>query len=400
MKRVLIVSTLYPNAHKPRFGAFIARSMEALAKHTGWDVTVVNPIGVPPVAVGEYAKLKDAAKDSVDGGVRVLRPTFSLIPKIGARINPWSIRRAILPLTEKLHREQPFDLLDAQFLFPDGPAVAGLAAALGLPFSVKGRGSDVHYWGLGGHSKKAIRTTLDRAAGILAVSKALARDMQGLALTKRDITVHYTGLNRDVFRPLDHGSMRTMIAAEFGLALPDDEPLLLAVGALLPVKGHDLTIRALAHLKRGHLAIIGTGANRAELEKMAEKEGVADRVQFLGGVSHDQLPVLLSASDVMVLPSQREGLANAWVEALACGTPVVITDVGGAREVVRSDVGGRIVERSPEAVAGGIRAVLADRHSRREIAASVELFDWQVHAEALARHYDSLIGDSPVASGT
>lgn len=392
MKHVLTVSTLYPNAYKPRFGAFVARSMEALAKHTDWDVTVVNPIGVPPVAVGEYAKLRDAAADSTDRGVRVLRPTFPLIPRVGARINPWAIRRAVLPLVEDLHARQPIDLLDAQFLFPDGPAVAGLAEALGLPFSVKARGSDVHYWGLGGHSKKAIRTTLDRADGILAVSNALARDMQGLALTKRDITVHYTGLDRDLFRPLDHGSMRTMITAEFDLPIPADEPLLVGVGALLPVKGHDLTIRALALMERGHLAILGTGADREQLEHLARSEGVANRVHFLGGVSHDQLPVLLSASDAMVLPSQREGLANAWVEALACGTPVVITDVGGAREVVRSDAAGRIVARTPAAIAEGIAAVLADRHPRREIAACVEQFDWRAHAEALARHYDSLIG--------
>lgn len=391
MKRILVVSTLYPNAHRPRFGAFVARSVEALAKHTAWDVTVINPIGVPPVAFGEYAKLKKAAVGSEDAGVRVLRPTFPLVPKVGARINPWAIRRAVLPLAEQLHADHPFDLIDAQFLFPDGPAVAGLADRLGLPFSVKARGSDVHFWGLGGHSKQAIRTTLDRADGILAVSKALARDIQGLALTKRDITVHYTGLNRDLFRPLDHGSMRTMITEEFDLALPDDEPLLVAVGALLPVKGHDLTIRALAQLERGHLAILGTGDQRGALEQLAQDEGIADRVHFLGGVSHDQLPVLLSASDAMVLPSQREGLANAWVEALACGTPIIISDVGGAREVVRSKAAGRIVERTPEAIAQGIRTVLEDRASAHEVAQSVEQFDWRAHAEALARHYDELI---------
>lgn len=391
MKRVLTVSTLYPNTHRPRFGAFVARSMEALAKYTEWEVTVINPIGVPPVALGEYAELKEAAVDSVDGGVRVLRPTFPLIPKVGARINPWAIRRSVLPIAERLHAERPFDLLDAQFLFPDGPAVAGLAERLGLPFSVKARGTDVHYWGLGGHSKKAIRTTLDRAAGVLAVSQALARDMQGLALTRREIGVHYTGLDRDLFRPLDHDSMRRMIAEEFGLAMPDDEPLLLGVGALLPVKGHDLSIRALGLLERGHLALLGTGDRRDALARLAQDEGVADRVHFLGGVSHDQLPVLLSAAEVMVLPSQREGLANAWVEALACGTPIVIPNVGGAREVVRSRSAGRIVERTPEAIAQGIRAVLLDRYTRREVAETVEQFDWRAHAEALARHYDKLI---------
>ena len=93
----------------------------------------------------------------------------------------------------------------------------------------------------------------------------------------------------------------------------------------------------------------------------------------------------------MVLPSKKEGLANAWVEALACGTPIVIPNVGGAREVVRSRSAGRIVERTPEAIAQGIRAVLLDRYTRREVAETVEQFDWRAHAEALARHYDELI---------
>ena len=391
MKRVLAVSTLYPNAHKPRFGGFVARSMEALARHTDWDVTVINPIGVPPIALGEYAALRDAAIDSVDNGVRVLRPTYPLLPKVGARINPWAIRRTVLPLVEKLHRDTPFDLLDAQFLFPDAPAVAQMAEAIGLPFSAKARGSDVHYWGASGHSRRAIQTALAQADGILAVSRALADDMHRSGLTDTEITVHYTGLDRDLFRPLDNGAMRSMIAEEFGLAMPDDAPLLVGVGNLVPVKGFDLAIRALALLEDAHLAIIGTGDDRAALESLASELGLAGRVHFLGGIAHAKLPVLFSAADAMVLPSQREGLANAWVEALASGTPIVVPDVGGAREVVQSPAAGRIVARDPQAIADGIREVLADPHDPREVAETVARFDWRAHAEALARHYDSIV---------
>ena len=391
MKRVVVVSTLYPNAHKPRFGGFVARSMEALARDTDWDVTVINPIGVPPLALGRYAALRDAAVDSVDKGVRVLRPTYPLLPRIGARINPWAIRRTVLPLIEKLHRDTPFALLDAQFLYPDAPAVAAMAAALDLPFSAKARGSDVHYWGKSGYSRRAIQTALAQADGILSVSRALANDMRDTGLTQAAITVHYTGLDRDQFRPLDNGAMRSLIAEEFGLAMPDHAPLLVGVGNLVPVKGFDLAIRALALLEDAHLAIIGTGDERAALERLARATGVAERVHFLGGIAHATLPVLYSAADAMVLPSRHEGLANDWIEALACGTPIVVSDVGGVREVVQSAAAGRIVARDPQSIAAGIREVLVQPRKRREVAGTVARFDWRAHAEALARHYDSIV---------
>nr|GFD60409.1 hypothetical protein [Tanacetum cinerariifolium] len=79
-----------------------------------------------------------------------------------------------------------------------------------------------------------------------------------------------------------------------------------------------------------------------------------DRVRLIGAVPHAALPELLAAADVMALASASEGLANAWVEALSCGTPIVITDAGGAREVVTSEAAGRVADRAPIAFAGGI----------------------------------------------
>ena len=118
---------------------------------------------------------------------------------------------------------------------------------------------------------------------------------------------------------------------------------------------------------------------------------VADRVHFLGSVDHDLLPVVLSAADVMALPSKKEGLANAWVEALACGTPIVISPAGGARELVTSPDAGYVVARDIDAIAAALRKLFADPPSRERVAATVERFAWPSHAAELARRYDSLI---------
>ena len=79
--RVLSIATLYPNAERPTFGTFVARQFEALAARGDWDVTVINPIGLPPVIAGRYAALARAATDAVEHGVTVLRPRFPLSPR-------------------------------------------------------------------------------------------------------------------------------------------------------------------------------------------------------------------------------------------------------------------------------------------------------------------------------
>ena len=391
MKRVVALSTLYPNATNPRFGTFVARSLEALAARGDWDVTVINPIGVPPVVFGKYAALKQAAVDGMENGVRVLRPTFPLIPKFGGPFNPALIAWRVLPLVRRLHAAQPIDMLDAQFFYPDGPAAARIAGKLGLPFSMKARGADIHYWGGTGYGRRQIRHAGEEASGMLAVCGALADDMQALGLDRGKVALHYTGLDRDRFRPLDHVGLRKRLGETLGIALPEKDPLLATVGALIPRKGQEFVIGALLAHPNASLLLVGQGEDEARLHQIVRDYGMHDRVHFLGNVDHNILPVILSAADAMVLPSASEGLANAWVEALACGTPLVVTDAGGAREVVTSPDAGVIVERDEEAIAEGIRKVLNARIPPERVIAMAERFSWQANAAALADYYEGML---------
>lgn len=388
-RRVLSIATLYPNAHTPRFGTFVARSLEALAARGDWDVTVINPIGLPPVRLGRYARLAGAAHGGTEHGVSVHRPSFPLIPRFGGPINPWLIARSVLPLARRLHAQAPFDLVDAQFFYPDGPAAAKIAAALGLPLSIKARGADISYWGAQASALRQMRSAAGQAAGLLAVSEALGRDMAAIGLPAGKITVHYTGLDRNLFRPRDRAACRAEIATRFGIS--QGGALLATVGALIPRKGQSLVIEALARLSGAQLALVGTGEDRARLEALAGRLGLADRVHFLGSLDHEALPVLLSAADAMVLPSASEGLANAWVEALACGTPLVISDAGGARELVRDDRAGRIVARDPAAIVSAIAGLLADPPAQETVAAQAARFSWEANAATLAEYYERIL---------
>lgn len=391
MKHVIAISTLYPNPVNPRFGTFVARSLEALARRGDWRVTLLNPIGLPPLALGRYRPLADLPVVSEEGGITIHRPRFTLIPRIGARRNATAIARACLPLVEAIRAETPVDLLDAQFFFPDGPAAAELSRATGLPLSIKARGSDIAFWGEQSFARAQMLDAADTATGLLAVSRDLAGQMAALGMDESKITVHYTGLDRDRFRPFDHPQLRRQLSDELGFAMPDGAPLLACVGALIERKGQGIAIAALREVPGARLVLIGKGDDEARLRALAVSEGVTDRVHFAGSLDHDLMPLILSAADVMVLPTVNEGLANAWVEALACGTPVVTCDVGGARELIASDTAGRLVERNTAAVAAGINAVLNDPPARAAVAALTEGFSWDANAAALASHYEKLI---------
>jgi glycosyltransferase involved in cell wall biosynthesis len=131
------------------------------------------------------------------------------------------------------------------------------------------------------------------------------------------------------------------------------------------------------------------------LEAQIAARGIADRVRLLGSIPHGDLPDLLAAADVMALASASEGLANAWVEALACGTPIVITAAGGAGEVVTEPGFGRIVARAPQAFAAAIGALLDDPPAQADVRRGAERFTWDANSAALFDHLTGLVAHFP-----
>lgn len=391
MKHVLVLSTRYPDPLDPRRAPYVARAFETLAKRGDWRVSVVNPVGLPPLALGQHRARAERPELGSEGEVTIHRPRYTLIPGLGERRSAAAIARAVLPLARRIHAEAPLDLVAAQFLFPDGPAAAEIARALGLPLSIKARGEEM-VWAARDFARGQMLGAARAATGLLAVSHALAAQMAALGMDPDKIIVHPTGLDRNRFRPLDHTQLRRQLSASLGFALPDNTPLIACVGALVQRKGQAIAIRALRGIEGARLVLAGTGEDLGRLRALAANEGVAERVFFAGPVDHDLLPLILSAADVSVLPTASEGLANVWVESLACGTPVVTCDVGGARELIADETAGRLVARTPEAVAAGINAVLNAPPAREDVAALVEGFGWDAHAAALAAHYASVAG--------
>jgi len=378
---VLMLSTLFPDMSRPNFGVFVERQARELASRAEADVTVIAPVGLPPwplSAAGRYAPLRALPRVEKWKSLTVHRPVFPIVPGIGGRLNVTTMTRAILPLVRRLHRERPFDVIDASFFFPDGPVAQRIARKLAIPYSVKARGADIHYWGKRRDTRRAVKQAADGAAGLLAVSAAMGRSMADMGIDPDKIRVHYTGVDLDSFEIADR--------AEAKAALGFEGPVMLCVGALIPRKGQELLVRALVDLPDVTLLLAGQGQYRHTLEKLALDLGVERRIGFLGAVPHHKLPRIYAAADVMALPSASEGLANAWVEALACGTPIVISDVGGARELLDRSESGSIVAREPGAIAAAVRAILADPPDREAVRTAALRFTWTANGDTLLAH--------------
>ena len=385
--RVLSLATLYPNSAMPNFGVFVARQMEAVVRTGAVELVVINPLGLPPFPLDRHSRYRTLAAlpgHEVYAGVDVYRPRFRLIPAIGGRFNAGAVARAVLPLARRLHTETPFDLVDAQFFYPDGPAAIRVAAALGLPSSIKARGADIHHWGAAPGTAAQVRAAGRAATGLLAVSSGIADDMAALGIPRDAITVHRTGLDRAQFRPLDRAACRTE------LGLPEDGTVLATVGALIPRKGQEFVIEALAHVPDATLLLAGAGPDAARLAALAAERGVTERVRFLGAVAHADLPKVLSAADVFVLPSASEGLANAWVEAIACGTPVVTTAIPGAQELLTDLAFGRFAGRDGKEIAAAVSAMVAAPPARAQVVRGAAEYSWEANASALVAHWQRL----------
>jgi len=384
MLRVLTLSTLFPDATRANFGVFVERQTLGLAALPDVDLRVVAPLGLPPIAVGRYAALAALPRRESWKGLDVQRPRFLNVPGTGGRWHAPLLVRALVPLLDGLRADFAFDVIDAEFFFPDGPAAIALGRRYGVPVSIKARGADIHHWGQG-MTAAQVRDAGQAADGMLAVSAAMRRDMAALGLPEDRITVHRTGVDLDRFCPIED---RAGAKAAMGIT----GPMILSVGALIDRKGHDIVIDALAQLPGATLVIAGEGPARPRLVARAAALGLGERVRLLGAVPHADLPALIAAADVMALASASEGLANAWVEALACGTPIVITDAGGAREVVTDPAYGAIAPRTAQGFADAIARILAAPPLPDAVRKGAEPFTWAANTAALYDHLAGLVG--------
>ncbi|HIE54837.1 MAG TPA: glycosyltransferase family 4 protein, partial [Chromatiaceae bacterium] len=285
-----------------------------------------------------------APKREVQEGIVVHFPRFLSFPGIFRRLDGFSMALGSYRLVRRLAKEEGYNLLDAHFAYPDGYAATRLGRWLGLPVTITLRGTEVPHSRKPALRKRLVKALLE-ADWIFSVSQALKNHVVKLGVPAEKIQVVGNGVDTRKFHPVPKDATRR----ELGLDKRD--PLLISVGALVERKGFHRVIEVLPQLVDRYpslVYLVAGGASpegdlSAKLKEQVASLGLEEHVRFLGPVEPTALKIPLSASDIFVLATSNEGWANVFLEAMACGLPVITTDVGGNREVVCRENLGRVI---------------------------------------------------------
>jgi len=335
--KVLSFSYCYPSAVRPTWGVFVHQRLEALSERVSLEV--VSPRPTFPV----LGRLRGQAGPSCEemDGLTVHRPRFLCFPGILKSQDARLYARGVRGWLEQACANSPPDLLDAHFIWPDGVAVSLLARELNLPYAITLRGKIYPCLEVPSQRRQCAEA-LRGAAAVISVSTSMADVAAELGAPPGRIHVIPNGVDMELFRPMDRADARRE------LGLPETGRLLVTVAHLGVRKGHREVIQALSRLPDDvRLVLVGSDPGRGRslpmLRGMIHSLGLDGRVVLAGAQPHERIPLFLNAADVSVLASYREGCPNVVLESLACGTPVVATDVGSVAEMVQPGENGRVV---------------------------------------------------------
>ncbi len=370
----LLFTTLYPNQVQPVHGVFVEQRLLQLVATGDVVSRVVAPVPWFPAGhrvFGRYGQYARVPRIESRHGLEVHHPRYPVIPKIGMTFAPALLSNAAIRfLKPRPELRESIDLIDAHYLYPDGVAAVHLGRVLGKPVVITGRGTDLNVIPGFRLARRQIAWAARRAAGLVTVSEALKIRLARLGVPDERIVTLRNGVNPECFYPIEHEQARRQL----GFATRT----ILAVGGLTLNKGHHLIVQALAVIPETDLLIVGEGPERRRLVDLVKRMGLENRVRLVGQVSQAELRAYYCAAEISVLASSQEGWANVLLESMACGTPVVATDIEGTREVVTCPAAGLLVrERTPEGLAEGIRALLANPPSRSETRDFAESLGWE-----------------------
>lgn len=321
--RVLCLTNMWPGPEAPDFGSFVKDMCAALERRDMTvDVAAIDSRGGGPLRTpGKYGRL----------------------------------------LAQAVSRARRADVIYAHYLFPTG-AIAALAGRLARrPVVLTAHGQDV-----ANLERRALRrATAPAIAGadtVIAVSEYLARALAESGLALPAVEVVNMGVDMDRFVPGDRAEARAR------LGLETTGPIVLAVGGLTRRKNPLTLLQAFARLRArrpdAHLVYVGDGPLAATVDAGVRHLLLEGAVTRAGAVPHEEVGDWVAACDVLAMVSRVEPLGVAALEGLAGGRPVVVTAVGGAKEVVPEPDAGRVVDPGdPAAIAAAVEAVLADRPS-------------------------------------
>jgi len=394
--KVLVFTSLFPNNVAPNHGVFVKERIAEVRRLGKCELKIVAPIPYyPPLRFGWRASFAQVVREEIIDGIQVYHPRYFMIPKVAMALHGGTMCLSLIRFIKNVQRTFDFDFIDAHYVYPDGFAAVLLGAVLSKPVVVSARGSDINEFGRFPIIKRLLRYTIKRSVRSIAVCQALKSEMSRLGIDSTKVSVIPNGVDRKKFFPCP-----TKEKTRTALGLPRTRRIVLSVGALIPRKGHDYTIRALTRLIRQYrysdvlLLIVGSGPERNDLETLVSSLGIQEHVRFVGEIPHKKLHLWYSAADLCCLASDKEGWPNVILESLACGTPVVATDIWGIPEIIQSESVGLLTKRDDENIAAALHKALNKTWSTESILEFAEQHSWRRAAESVQSIFDEVVEGS------
>ena len=370
---VLTLTPFYPLEHDDGAGCFVAEPLAVLAR-AGIKNNVV--VATPFYRTAQIVSRKSQPATSVK---------YVSLPKgFGLASAGFFLSRRLLPLVRGIDQHTPFHLIHAHGALPCGYAALLISNALGIPYLVTVHGLDAYSTRqVGGVSGRWCESVSQRvyqgARRVICISKRVRDEVEtrGKCFTE----VVYNGVDPHFFSPGPIGK----------------EPVILAIGNLNPIKGHDTLLRAVAVLIEEFPAlrceIVGDGEQREQLSRLAGHLNISDKVTLVGRISRKQVAEAIRRCTIFALPSRYEGLGCVYLEAMAARKPVVACRGQGIEEIIENGRNGFLVEPdNPPALAEVLTALLRNSGARERIAAAgqstvLQNLTLAHQAENLARIY-------------
>lgn len=393
---VLLISNLFPTPVDSIRGVFTYQIVKRLSADC--DVTVVCPLPWFPTYLkgGVFAKWAGFARIPRVyewGGIRVHSPKYPMVPKVSESVHPWLMLPTLSRTVKRLHQQRPFDVINTQWLYPDGVAAARIADSLNVPHVLTALGCDANLFLTQPAKRGQIEVAIRKAQRVTVVSAALQEFIRQYDIGGTPIDVIPNGVDAEIFWPRD----KSACAAELGIS-PRSKSILF-VGQLLEVKGVIYLLEAIDSLIRSgedvSAYLVGEGPGRLEYEAEVARRGLSGRVTLVGNRPHDEIAVWMGACDVFCLPSIREGFPNVVLEALFSGRPVVASRTGGIPEMVNGRNGLLVEPRNATALADALKSALDRTWDAVAILQSVSHLSWERAAQSYLQSLRAAIDSFP-----
>jgi glycosyltransferase involved in cell wall biosynthesis len=384
MLRIAVVTAHFPSLARPTDGRSVYQRLRVLS--TKADVQVFFPNATFP------SMLKSRSRDSANPNalgipldVKVSYYDYPALPLISRPFNGSMAARVLLP---HVRRFAP-DLILSYFLYPDAYAALRIGKALSVPVVAGGVGSDVHSIG-DPFSAMHTRTVLREADFLVTVSEDLRKRAVAMGAAPEKTRTIVNGCDVSVFHVRDRAEARLKLHIDLL------SEAVVYIGRMDKRKGLRELVEAAASLHAEHPALhvylIGDGPDRPLVETAIQASNAASYIHIVPGCSFDDVAIWMAAADLVTLPSYNEGCPNVVLEALACGRPVVATDVGGIPEIMGDACGCLVPPRQPADLARALESVL-DKTWDAEAISSYRNRSWGAGAAELLEIFKLLVSN-------